>query len=197
MAGLRREEIDLLQWSAFKWDQKLLSIQRTRYFQPKSNHSIGDVDLDCEFVTLFRGWRAQARSDEDFVIVSEVKPQPGATYFHYRCNASMDKLTDWLRGKGVSGKSPLHTLRKEYGSQINARHGIYEASRALRHADINITTQHYVRNTKRIAPELGHLLITAPENIVDLAKVSRKQSNAPINPRMWKKQKPATSSTGS
>jgi hypothetical protein len=67
----------------------------------------------------------------------------------------------------------LHTLRKEYGSQINARHGIYEASRALRHADINITTQHYIRNTKRIAPELGHLLKGA-ENIIEM-----QQPNAP------------------
>ena len=40
---------------------------------------------------------------------------------------------------------------------------------ALRHADINITTQHYIRNTKRIAPELGHLLKGA-ENVVELPK---------------------------
>jgi integrase len=148
----------MLQWSAFQWDKKLLRIQPTRYFQPKSNHSIGDVDLDNEFLTLLRKARAKTASDNDFVIVSDLKPKPGAGYFHYRCNATLDKLTDWLRNKGVPGKSPLHTLRKEYGSQINSRHGIYEASRALRHADINITSQHYIRNTKRIAPGLGYLL---------------------------------------
>jgi len=174
MAGLRREEIDSLQWKAFRWDEKLIRIQRTRYFQPKSNHSIGDVDVDDEFLALFRGFRAQAKNDEDFVVISDVRPKPGATYFHYRCDATMDKLANWLRSKGVPGKSPLHTLRKEYGSQINARHGIYEASRALRHADINITTQHYIRNTKRIAPELGHLLKGA-ENVVSI----RKQQNTP------------------
>ena len=174
MAGLRREEIDSLQWSAFKWEQGLLSIRRTPYFQPKSNHSMGDADLDAELLALFRGFRAQAKSDNDFVIVSNVRPRPGAAYFHYRCNAVMDKLIKWLKGKGVPGK-PLHTLRREYGSQINARHGIYEASRALRHADINITAQHYVRNTKRIAPELGHLL-KSPQDVVNVVEIDDRQA---------------------
>ena len=183
MAGLRRQEIDLLQWSAFKWDQGVLSVQRTRFFQPKSNHSIGDVDLDGELVTLFHGFRAQAESEDDFVVVSDIEARPGASHFHYRCDAIMNKLISWLREKGVPGKSPLHTLRKEYGSQVNAQHGIYEASRALRHADINITTQHYVRNTKRIAPGLGHLL-KGPQNVIEIpprGNEAGKQSNAPIN----------------
>jgi hypothetical protein len=100
MAGLRREEIDSLQWKAFRWDDKLIRIQRTRYFQPKSNHSIGDVDVDDEFLALFRGFRAKARNDEDFVVISDVRPKPGAAYFHYRCDATMDKLASWLRSKG-------------------------------------------------------------------------------------------------
>src|SRR5262249_51874259 len=41
-------------------------------------------------------------------------------------------------------------------------------------ADTNITTQHYIRNTKRIASELGHLLKGA-ENVVSI----RKQQNTP------------------
>jgi hypothetical protein len=88
----------------------------------------------------------------------------------------MDELVNWLRSKGALGKSPLHALRKEYGSQVNNRHGIYEASRALRHADINITTQHYIRNTKRIAPGLGHLLKGA-ENVVSIGEPERRRHN--------------------
>src|SRR6202043_1817136 len=73
MAGLRRDEIDKLQWSAFKWDQKLLRIEPTQYFRPKSEKSIADVDLDEELLALFRGFRAKAERDSDFVIASHVK----------------------------------------------------------------------------------------------------------------------------
>jgi glutamate dehydrogenase/leucine dehydrogenase len=42
-------------------------------------------------------------------------------------------------GVGVNTQKPLHALRKEYGSVINKAHGIHAASKALRHADINVT----------------------------------------------------------
>ena len=35
----------------------------------------------------------------------------------------------WLRSKGVRSKTPLHALRKEYGSQINARYGLTAGER--------------------------------------------------------------------
>jgi integrase len=155
MAGLRRDEIDKLQWAAFKWEQGILSIEPTQYFRPKSEKSIAAVDLDEEMLAMFR---AQAGRDSEFVISSDAKPRPGVAYYHYRCEAIMGKLCDWLRTKGVSGKSPLHTLRKEYGSQVNTKHGIYAASTALRHSNISITAQHYVRNTVRVTADLGHLL---------------------------------------
>jgi len=84
--------------------------------------------------------------------------RPDATYDHYRCQFHFGKLAEWLREKGVKSRTPLHTLRKEFGSQICDREGIYAASRALRHADITITSQHYVDKKKRVVSGLGHLL---------------------------------------
>jgi hypothetical protein len=63
-----------------------------------------------------------------------------------------------LRAHGVRSIRPLHTLRKEFGSQINQTHGIHAASRALRHAEIGITSAIYVDNRVRTTSGLGYLL---------------------------------------
>jgi hypothetical protein len=34
--GLRRKEIDLLEWTAFHWEQGVLRIEPTKYFRPKN-----------------------------------------------------------------------------------------------------------------------------------------------------------------
>ena len=58
----------------------------------------------------------------------------------------------WLRSKGVRSKAPLHALRKEYGSQINARYGLTAASEMLRHADVVVTAAHLRREQAAIRP---------------------------------------------
>jgi hypothetical protein len=68
--------------------------------------------------------------------------------------ANSVKLIDWLRSKGVTSKTPLHTLRKEFGTQINARYGLTAAQEMLRHADVAVTAAHYVENKQRIGPGL-------------------------------------------
>jgi hypothetical protein len=40
MAGLRRREIDTLEWSAFRWDSGIVRIEPTKWFHPKSDDSI-------------------------------------------------------------------------------------------------------------------------------------------------------------
>ena len=156
MAGLRRREMDLLPWAAFRWNERVIRIEATRYFHPKSEDSVGDVELDSELLKVFRGFHARARTD--FVIDSEIAPRPEATYSHYRCQRDFEALTAWLREKGVPGKKPLHTLRKEFGSQVCSKHGIYSASHALRHADIAVTSQHYLDKRKSATAGLGYLL---------------------------------------
>jgi integrase len=170
MAGLRRNEIDKLEWSAFEWRRGMISIKATAYFTPKSEDSTGDVEVDPEVMELFRGYRASASGD--FVIESEIPPRPEAAYSHYRCQRDFEALNDWLRAHGVEDGRPLHTLRKEYGSQVCAKYGIYAASRALRHADIAITSQHYLDRRGSARAGLGNLL-SRPANIVELSEATR------------------------
>jgi integrase len=183
MAGLRRNEIDKLEWRAFHWDRRFIRIEATPYFQPKSEDSVGDVEVDPELLRVFRGFKARASGE--FVIESDVDARVGTTYSHYRCQKHFEALTEWLRAKRVPGNKPLHTLRKEFGSQICNKFGIYLASQALRHADIAITSQHYLDKKRRVTLGLGNLLKT-PKNIVPMPTLR------PVNARHRKTRNEAT-----
>jgi integrase len=124
------------------------------------------VEVDPELVEIFHRFKACAEGS--FVIESPVLPRINAGYSHYRCERDFEALIKWLRIHGVTGKKPLHALRKEYGSQICAKHGIYAASQALRHADITITSAHYLDKRKRSTVGLGSLL--KPSEVVFTSK---------------------------
>jgi hypothetical protein len=164
-AGLRQDEIDKLHWSAFRWDQGVLRIEPTPHFGGKSQESIADVDLEPEVLEIFRGFRARATGP--FVIESSVPPRLTVTYRHHRCRRTFRLLCAWLRAHGVAARTPLHALRKEFGSQVCDRLGIYAASQALRHSGVRVTEAHYIERRRRIVPGLGHLL-KQPQNITPL-----------------------------
>lgn len=171
MAGLRRNEIDKLQWQAFRWTAGVIRIEPTEHFTPKTANSGGDVPIDKELLALFRGWHAKATGS--FVIEADAEPRDGTTYAHYRAQRDYDALLAWLRGKGVTAIKPLHELRKEFGSQLCAKAGIYVASRMLRHADIAITAAHYLDQKERVTIGMGNLL-SMPDN------VTRMPSGTPV-----------------
>jgi integrase len=156
--GLRKLEIDRLIWTAFRFDEGILRIQATKYFSPKTEDSIGDIVLEPELVALFRGYHVREESQSEFVIQSPNRPRPALRHEIYRCQRIFDYLIGWLRDKGVATQTPLHTLRKEFGSVINRRHGIHAASLALRHANIGVTSLHYVDSRPRVTSGLGGLL---------------------------------------
>ena len=156
-AGLRKKEIDLLEWSSFRWDENVIRIEPTRYFHPKSEDSIADLPIDREVMNVFRGHYGRVKGI--FVIKSRRAPAPVKPRQYYRCNAVFDRLTEWLRKQGVNGPKPLHTLRKEYGSLLTRSYGIHAASRALRHADLRTTSEHYSDSTARVTPGIGRLLV--------------------------------------
>ena len=155
MAGLRRNEIDKLPWTAFHWNEGVIHITATRYFRPKSDASVGDVLVAPELMEIFRGYHTQAGGE--FVIESDCEPDVNAPFEHYRCQTEFTELIGWLRAHGVTSRTPLHSLRKEFGSQINARYGLTAASEMLRHADIAVTAAHYVENRKRSVLGFEHL----------------------------------------
>lgn len=72
--------------------------------------------------------------------------------------ASKCALCCWLRSKGVVSRSPLHSSRKEFGSQVHPTHGLLAASEQLRHGNVNVTSRHYIENRRRATRGLGHLL---------------------------------------
>jgi integrase len=166
--GLRRAEIDLLEWSSFLWDQGIVRIEMTDFFKPKTYESSGDVFVGPQFMAAFRGYRAKTK--ERFVIESDSEPKIGKLYKAYRCKEHFQKLTAWLRFKGVKANAPLHALRKECGSLVNAKVGIHAASRHLRHSSIQITAAIYADNRVRASTGLEHLLAagTPEPNIVPI-----------------------------
>jgi integrase len=174
-AGLRRNEVDKLEWSAFRWDQNIVRIETTRHLRVKTEHSIGDVSVDPELIEILRGYAAKASSD--FVIESENSPRTG-----YRAELVFERLIAWLRSKGVTAKKPLHTLRKECGSLVNRRFGLSAARDVLRHASITITAEHYIDRARRATTGLGHLLKPADDKkIVPLEQPTAPDSSGKIS----------------
>src|SRR5438477_3999612 len=98
MAGLRRNEIDKLQWQAFRRTAGVIRIEPTEHFTPKTTDSGGDVPIDKELLAMFRGWQAKATGP--FVIEADAEPRSPTTYAHYRAQADFDALTAWIREKG-------------------------------------------------------------------------------------------------
>jgi integrase len=170
MAGMRRNEIDKLPWSAFRFDEGLIRIEATEHFRAKSQSSEGDVLVDPELIEIFRGFHARRKGD--FVIESDCEPaRVGvATYEHYRCGHDIRALLAWLRSHGVVSRTPLHTLRKEYGSQINSRFGLTAAQEMLRHSNIHTTATHYVENKQRSVLGFGHLLTKDERTIIPMGE---------------------------
>jgi integrase len=155
-AGLRRKEIDLLEWPSFQFKDNAIRIEPTQFFHPKSQDSIGEVQMHPQIMAIFRHYQAKAKGN--FVIQSGKPPKVVSRGDYYRCESHFDALNAWLRSKGVNTQKPLHTLRKEYGSLINKAHGIHAASKALRHADINVTNNFYTDSRVRVTPGIGEIV---------------------------------------
>jgi hypothetical protein len=66
-------------------------------------------------------------------VVEGVEPKTDTDNHHYRAGRAHAELIEWLHGKGLSARNPLHALRKEFGSIVCQKAGVYVASRLLRH----------------------------------------------------------------
>jgi integrase len=150
--GLRRREIDMLEWQSFDFATATLRIIPTKWYALKTNESAAELPIEPEILELFRGWRAGATSE--FVIESDRSPK-SVNYQHYRCDETFKALLAWLRVKGVQGNKPIHSLRKLYGSALADQHGIHAASSGLRHADIRTTHEFYADRRVKVSPGFG------------------------------------------
>jgi len=168
ICGLRRSEADAMQWAQVDLEAGTLEIMDTEHRALKSADSAGKIALDAEVVALLRGFKAKTKSP---FILETPKLARSAFKEHksrtYRCDATHTTLIEWLRKNGVNGKRPIHTLRKEIGSIIATREGIFAASRYLRHSDIRITSRLYADSKTLVSAGLGVLLLSDAETIIE------------------------------
>lgn len=154
-AGLRRNEIDKLLWESVDWAKNEIVIMPHHFFEVKTETSAGVIPVDPGLLKILADYRETATGS--FVIESKNAPRMDKAYAHYRANAHFKRLTAWLREKGITAQSPIHTLRKEFGRLLTEKYGIYAASKALRHAGIQITAAHYADDTRRNVISIAEL----------------------------------------
>jgi hypothetical protein len=61
-AGLRRKEIDLLEWSAFRFEENAIRVEPTHFFHPKSQDSIAEIQVDPEVMAIFRNFMVKQKA---------------------------------------------------------------------------------------------------------------------------------------
>ena len=170
-AGMRRAEIDLAEWRMLDLENGVIKLEETDWLRLKTHDSAGEITIDPELVAELRQLKPSSKSQ--FIIASVVTwgagetkrtrtrlPRNDSARAYYRCKPIFDRLNDWLRSKGIKANKPLHEMRKEIGALIATEHGIYAASRFLRHSDITTTARHYADHKARITVGLGKLLDT-------------------------------------
>jgi integrase len=139
-AGMRKGEIDLLEWDMVDWERHAIQLEETEWLRLKIADSAGEITVDAEVLEELRAFMPSSQSA--FVITSDRPPRTDSPRPYYRCEPSFERLNEWLRSKGIAANKPLHELRKEIGALIATEHGIYAASRFLRHSDITTTARH-------------------------------------------------------
>jgi integrase len=157
-AGMRKAEIDLCEWRMVDWLNGIIKLEETEWLRLKTQDSAGVITVEPEPLSELR--ELMPLSQSPFIITSERPPRNDSARTYYRCEPVFDCLNEWLRSKGVKANKPLHELRKEIGSWITTKDGIYAASQFLRHSDITTTARHYTQHRTRISAGLGKLLDT-------------------------------------
>jgi integrase len=171
LAGMRKGEIDLAEWRMVDWQNHVIRLEETEFLHLKTNDSAGEIAIDPEVGAELQALKPAGEAK--FIISSVVirgsgkkqrthtrAPRNDSARAYYRCEPVFDRLNTWLRSKGITANKPLHELRKEIGAQIVTKHGIFAASRFLRHSDITTTSRHYADHKERISVGLGKLLLT-------------------------------------
>ncbi|MDA1277858.1 MAG: hypothetical protein O2960_28000 [Verrucomicrobia bacterium] len=169
-AGMRKAEIDLCEWRMVDWENHVIRLEETEWLRLKTQDSAGEITVDAEVTAELRQMMPQSQSR--FILASDRPPRNDSARTYYRCEPTFDRLNEWLRSKGVSANKPLHELRKEIGALVATQHGIYAASRFLRHSDITTTARHYAEHKARISVGLGKFLDTKIKSVNGTAQAS-------------------------
>lgn len=142
--GLRRKEIDNLEWSHVNFTARTVAVMKPRSGRLKTDSSCGIVVLEKRFMDVLE--EHAKRGNVGYVLFPDRLAKPSAKTRCYRCDKELNRVLDWLRKNGVSqSDKPLHTMRKEFGSNIAKHRGIYAASASLRHSTIALTAKYYAQ----------------------------------------------------
>ena len=161
--GLRKGEMDTLCWEQIDFNKGLIRVENTAEGGIKTAESRGEVSIDPVLLLILRRYQSYTKSK--FVVGGDHQTKKNQRRC-YRAEVAFDKLTEWLRGKGVKANKPIHELRKELGAIITQEHGIYAASRVLRHSSPETTARHYSDIKILPAANIGRWL--QPENIIPI-----------------------------
>lgn len=153
-AGLRKGEIDALECGHFDFEKGIVVVEPTEFHDLKTEESEAAVEVDQALAQELKRLMPVASR---FYVVVDAPPRPGLNRQYYRAESVFQSLYKWLSEQGVKAPRPLHTLRKEFGSMINSRFGLFAAMTALRHSNITTTSEYYVDNKRRIAFPIAEL----------------------------------------
>jgi len=171
-AGLRRGEIDSLKWKQINTHRGVISIEVTEAASLKTEDSQGVVEIDEHLASVLHRHRIESKAKDNDFVISCTGMAKQTTRRSYRAGEVFGKLTAWLRTHGVTARKPLHELRKELGALITQEHGIYAASRALRHSNVATTAAHYADKKDRTTVPIGSW-INPPKKVEPAAKPAK------------------------
>ena len=150
-AGLRRSEIDMLCWTQIDAKRGEVRVLNHSTFEAKTDDSQGRIFVDA-------GLLSELGPGGSLFVVEAGTPAAKRGGQYYRCQATFQRVTKWLRKHGVLSDRPLHALRKEFGSIIAEKSDIHTASRQLRHSTIATTAAYYADHRKKETVGIGELL---------------------------------------
>ena len=128
--GMRRKEIfySKRNWLDIDEDRCAICIEADGNFKPKgglAGYTAGSSGWGSKILKNSEGF--------DFLVTDRAR---GA-------EKTMKKVTDAMRDIGWTRQSPLHELRKLYGSYLATTKGLYVAQSYLRHTSPQVTSQYY------------------------------------------------------
>jgi integrase len=160
-AGLRANEIDKARWSWLKLNDNgdcFVEISEESDFKPKGGSMRRIMIQQTVYDAL-----VDLRTDKTSPYVlggieQEQKSENGETY---RSPNTLRAVSQWLRSRGVEkGRSrgnPLHRLRKQFGSEVATKFGLFAAQKLLGHSSPTTTARYYAAQTE--LPALTHVRV--------------------------------------
>ena len=149
--GLRRAEMDRLQWQHVDLVTGQLSVEGTEAGATKTGASARVLDVSPGMIAVLAEWKEGAIGDYVVAPLAALRPKRWSSY---RADVAFEEVLGWLRGRGWDSAQPLHQLRKEFGSMVSMNFGVFEASEALGHSDVRVTAALYVSAKRAIHLEM-------------------------------------------